>query len=249
MKPYKKISIITVTKNSQDTLEKTIKSFFKQDYKKKELIIIDGKSYDKTIAIIKKYKKKLSKVIIERDKGIYDALNKGFKNAKGEIIGVLHSDDQYNNQKVLTKIMREFEDKNVSLVHTNVEIKYSKFRRNFRSKIKFKNKDFSHGLMPPHTGIFFRRNILNKIGYFNLKFKYTADLDFIIRCFNSKKIKKKYYNIKSVNMLSGGKSTKNIINILKQNIEWLKILKKHKIKYNLISFLFFKFINRLSQIK
>ena len=80
-----------------------------------------------------------------------------------------------------------------------------------------------------------------------MKFSSAADLDFIIRCFNENEIKK-YYNIKSVVMLSGGKSTKNFINILNQNIECLKVLKKNKIKYNLFNFLVFKIINRLSQI-
>lgn len=245
---YKKISIITVTKNSQKTIETAIKSFIKQDYKNKELILIDGKSSDKTISIINKYKNKISKFISEKDKGIYDALNKGFKNSKGDIIGILHSDDKYNNEKVLSKIMRVFNDKNVSLIHTNVDIKYKKFKRIFISKKQFRNEDFSKGLMPPHTGIFFKRKILDQIGYFNLKFKYAADLDFIIRCFKRKKIKKKFYNIKSVNMLSGGRSTKSFVNIIEQNIEWLKILNKNKIKYNIITFLFYKFINRLSQI-
>ncbi len=248
MKSYKKISIITVTKNSQNTIESTIKSFIKQDYKNKELIIVDGKSSDKTISIIKKYKDKISKFITEKDKGIYDALNKGFKNSKGEIIGILHSDDQYNNEKVISKIMRVFNNTKVSLVHTNVDIKYKKFKRIFLSKKQFKNEDFSRGLMPPHTGIFFKRKILNQIGYFDLKFKYAADLDFIIRCFKRKEIRKKYHNIKSINMLSGGRSTKNFVNVIKQNIEWFKILNKNKIKYNIITLLFYKFINRLSQI-
>ena len=248
MKTYKKISIITVTKNSQKTIGSTIKSFIKQDYKNKELIIVDGKSSDKTISIINKYKDKISNIIIEKDKGIYDALNKGFKNSKGEIIGILHSDDQYNNEKVISKIMGIFNNKKVSLVHTNVDIKYKKFKRIFLSKKQFKNQDFSRGLMPPHTGIFFKRKILNQIGYFDLKFEYAADLDFIIRCFKRKEIRKQYYNIKSINMLSGGRSTKNFVNVIKQNMEWFKILNKNKIKYNIISLLFYKFINRLSQI-
>ena len=141
-----------------------------------------------------------------------------------------------------------FEENKASILHTNVLIKYKNFERNFYSKNKFTNRDFSKGLMPPHTGIFFKKKILKQIGYFDLKFSSAADLDFIIRCFNENEIKKKYYNIKSVVMLSGGKSTKNFINILNQNIECLKVLKKNKIKYNLYNFLVFKIINRLSQI-
>ena len=126
MKNYKKISVVTVTKNSQKTVESTIKSFISQDYKNKELILIDGKSLDKTISIVNKYKNIISKLIIEKDKGIYDALNKGFKCANGDIIGILHSDDRYNNKEVLTKVMKIFNNEKVSLVHTNVDIKYKK---------------------------------------------------------------------------------------------------------------------------
>ena len=146
---YKKISIITVTKNSQKTIEKTIKSFISQDYKNKELILIDGKSSDKTISIIAKYRNKISKLITEKDKGIYDALNKGFKNSKGDIIGILHSDDKYNNEKVLSKIMKVFNNKNVSLIHTNVEIKYKNLKEYFLQKNNSEMKTLK-GLMPPH---------------------------------------------------------------------------------------------------
>ena len=100
MKLSKKISIITATKNSEVTIEKTIKSFIKQEYKNKELILVDGKSQDRTLSIIKKYKNQISKTIIEKDKSIYDALNKGFKIASGDVVGILHSDDKYYDKKV-----------------------------------------------------------------------------------------------------------------------------------------------------
>ena len=157
MKLSKKISIITATKNSEVTIEKTIKSFIKQEYKNKELILVDGKSQDRTLSIIKKYKNQISKTIIEKDKSIYDALNKGFKIASGDVVGILHSDDKYYDKKVLSKIMRMFEENKASILHTNVLIKYKNFERNFYSKNKFTNRDFSKGLMPPHTGIFFKK--------------------------------------------------------------------------------------------
>ena len=90
-----KISIITITYNSAATVEDTIKSVVMQDYPNVEYLIIDGKSKDATLQIAEKYKDKISKIVSEKDKGLYDALNKGIKHATGDIIGMLHSDDLY----------------------------------------------------------------------------------------------------------------------------------------------------------
>ena len=91
------ITIITVVKNSAPTIEKCIKSVLDQDYDKIEYIIIDGKSNDGTIEILEKYKKKINKIIIDNDKGIWDAMNKGVEIAKGDIVGFLNADDFYNS--------------------------------------------------------------------------------------------------------------------------------------------------------
>ncbi|NNC85920.1 MAG: glycosyltransferase, partial [Bacteroidia bacterium] len=88
-----KISIITITYNSAETIEDTIKSVQAQDYQDIEHIIIDGKSTDNTLDIVSRYKAGISKIISEADDGLYDALNKGIKNASGDIVGILHSDD------------------------------------------------------------------------------------------------------------------------------------------------------------
>ena len=91
-----KISIITVTKNSEKFIENNILSVINQTYKNYEHIIIDGNSSDKTMEIINKYKSKIAIVISENDNGLYDAINKGIQNASGEIIGILHSDDYWH---------------------------------------------------------------------------------------------------------------------------------------------------------
>ena len=90
------ISIITVTLNSEKYLNETLKSIFNQKYKNYELIIIDGKSNDKTLSIIKKNIKKINLYKSEKDKGIYDAFNKGIKLASGDLIGIVNSDDILN---------------------------------------------------------------------------------------------------------------------------------------------------------
>ena len=97
------VSIITVCFNSEKTIERTIKSVLEQTYKKLEYIIVDGKSTDKTLEIVEKYRplfKGRMKVISEPDQGIYDAMNKGICNASGELIGIINSDDYYETDTV-----------------------------------------------------------------------------------------------------------------------------------------------------
>ena len=90
------ISIITVVKNAEETIEKSIQSVIRQKYDNIEYIIVDGGSTDKSLEIIKKYKDKIDKVVVEPDNGIWDAMNKGIKIASGDIIGFLNADDYYN---------------------------------------------------------------------------------------------------------------------------------------------------------
>ncbi|MBC7655269.1 MAG: glycosyltransferase, partial [Oligoflexus sp.] len=101
-------SIITATYNSQDFLQYALDSYAKQTHLEKELIIIDGKSNDATEVIINQYKKDINQFVSEKDKGIYDALNKGIQLTKGEVIGILHSDDFYAHPQVLEKVMALF---------------------------------------------------------------------------------------------------------------------------------------------
>ena len=110
-----KITIITVCYNSEKTIKDTLDSVLKQSFVDYEHLIIDGKSKDNTLKIIKDYEMKYDgklRVISEKDKGIYDAMNKGIKNAKGNIIGILNSDDIFADKDVLHKIYEAFEREN-----------------------------------------------------------------------------------------------------------------------------------------
>ena len=118
-----KISIITVCYNAEDTISDTIQSVLSQDYEDVEYIIIDGKSTDRTLEIIQAIKNGIQ-LISEKDKGIYDAMNKGINIATGDVIGILNADDVYKNNQVLTDVMNAFRD-NVSVVYGDIE--YVKF--------------------------------------------------------------------------------------------------------------------------
>ena len=97
------VTIITVVKNDYKNIEKTINSVNCQTYRNIEYIVIDGKSKDSTYSILKKNKKKISKIYCEKDKNLYEALNKGIKRSKGHIIGILHSGDVYSTEDSIEK--------------------------------------------------------------------------------------------------------------------------------------------------
>ena len=117
-----KVTIITPTSNSASTIIENLASIKNQNYDNWEHIIVDNKSTDRTLEIIKKKnREKKIRIISEKDKGIYDAINKGIKLSKGDIISILHSDDFYNNKKVLSNVVRAFDSNNVDIIYGNLD--------------------------------------------------------------------------------------------------------------------------------
>jgi|TARA_B110000881_G_C18484159_1_gene468206 glycosyltransferase involved in cell wall biosynthesis len=171
-----KISIITVSKNSENFLEECILSLNKQSYKNYEHIVIDGCSTDNTINIIKKYKKKIAYWVSEKDEGLYDAMNKGIKKCSGDIIGILNSDDIYYPQAL--KIVNEYFNahKNLDFLFGSVN-KYKLLYGYNPKKIKW-----SFGFYTTHSvGFFIKKKSQLKVGLYNLKYKYSSDYDLFYR--------------------------------------------------------------------
>lgn len=130
---WPKISVITVCLNAEDNIEKAILSVLNQNYKNMEYIIVDGKSTDKTLEIIEKYQKSLAKIISEKDLGIYDAMNKGLREAKGDIVYFLNSDDRFFDRQVVHDIAAEFaDDPRLGLVYGKVSLQNLAIKLPFR---------------------------------------------------------------------------------------------------------------------
>tara|TARA_Y100001958_G_C21238503_1_gene565544 strand:- start:158 stop:907 length:750 start_codon:yes stop_codon:yes gene_type:complete len=217
----KKLSIITVVKNDEKNIEKTIKSIVFQKKKDYEYIIIDGKSNDGTITKIRKYKKKIDKIISKKDKGIYDAMNKGLKLSKGEIIVFCNSGDFFYKNS-LNKVISLFEANNYDFVFGTVMRNYTK-KRILKHGFDFDRILYNFDFSTSHTtGFFLKKKIYNLIGNYNLKFKISADYDLYFRLYkrglNGGFTKK---NIKIGNVASGGYSSK--ISFLEHLIEESKI--------------------------
>ncbi len=184
MKNNLKISIITVTKNSEKYLEENIKSLTNQTFTNFEHIIIDGKSTDDTIAIIKKNSDKIDKWISEPDQGLYYAMNKGINISTGEIIGILNSDDIYfpNALEIVNNYFST--DNKLDFLFGTVQ-KHKLMHGYFPKKIKW-----TFGFYTTHSvGFFIRRSSQLKVGLYDTQYKFSSDYDLFYRLIVKEKMK------------------------------------------------------------
>jgi len=224
-----KISIITATFNSSRFIESCIKSILKQNYKKFEIIIIDGLSTDSTIKKIKTLLDKHNniKFFSEKDLGIYHALNKGIEKANGDIIGFVHSDDLLYNKNVLSNIIDVFKNSNIDGVYG--DLKYVE-KQNTNKVIRYwKSKDFKPNLInkgwtPPHPTLYLRKKVYEKHGLFDLNYKISSDYDFMTKIFMDNTFNFKYIPKVITKMRVGGISNKNIKNVLIKSLEDYKVI-------------------------
>ncbi|MEJ2617260.1 MAG: glycosyltransferase family 2 protein [Ignavibacteriaceae bacterium] len=177
------ISIITPTFNSEKTIEKNVKSIINQTYKNFEHIIIDNLSKDNTISIINKIYRENNlldslHIISEPDKGIADAFNKGIKNANGEIIGILNSDDRFYNDIVFKKVLEAFNNKETIFVHGDVYFDDPVYGSNIRRP---RLCPVTTTMPYNHPTMFFRKEVYVKYGDFNEAYKFTMDYELIMR--------------------------------------------------------------------
>lgn len=227
------VSIITVSYNSSKTIRETIESVNGLDYNNLEHVFIDGKSSDNTLELIQNNSTRKKTVICEKDKGIYDAFNKGIENTKGDIVGFLHSDDTFASHDVLSQIVSIFnKDENVDGVYGDLtyvdRLNTNKVIRYWKSKI-FNQNLLKKGWMPAHPTLFLKKEVYNKHGSFDLDYKVSADYDFMVRILKDSELNFKYLPQLVTKMKVGGNSNRSFSNIVKKSSEDFKIIKKNKI--------------------
>ena len=227
-----KVSIITASFNSADTIIKTFESVKNQNYNDIEFIVVDGGSNDSTISIINENERYISKFISEKDYGIYDALNKGINLASGDIIGFIHSDDFLESNDVLKEIVSMISFKNLDGVYGDLQYvdKYNtqKIKRNWKS-CEFKTNLLKQGWMPPHPTLFLKKEVYEKHGLFDLSYRISADYDFILRIFNDLDLKFGYLPKVIIKMRIGGVSNRNLKNIIKKSREDYRAIRSNNI--------------------
>ena len=230
------VSIITLTYNSVDTIEKTLRSIQNQSYKNIEMIFVDNCSTDGTLDILKKYSNDKTILVSEKDKGIANAFNKGLKLSTGEIVGFLHSDDTLDEKDCIEQMVNCFQNNPINFFYANLNYtsKNNKIIRLWKADEKqgcidnnLLKKKINVGWMPPHPTVYLRRNFLERIGEYDEKYKISFDYDYLLRSINNNLIKPYYLNKNFINMTIGGNSNKSIKNILKKMIEDYKIIKRN----------------------
>ena len=211
-----KVSIITATYNSERTIKDTLSSVKQQTYKDVEHIIIDGASSDKTINLLDLYGHQ-GPTLSEPDNGIYDAMNKGVSMATGDIVGILNSDDFYSDSEVIEKVVKAFQESDCDAVYGDLVFVDGKQTKKIVRKWvagEYDKNHFYNGWMPPHPTVFIRKEVYEKYGLFNLKFKSSSDYELLLRLMFLKNIKVQYIPQVLVHMRTGGQSNKSLSNRL-----------------------------------
>jgi glycosyltransferase len=229
-----KISIITVTYNSEKYLEQCILSVVNQNYSNIEHIVIDGKSSDNTISIIKKYQNKIASWKSETDRGMYDAINKGMEMSTGDIIGILNSDDILANDNVIELIASEFEKNATDSVFGDLlyvdseDVKH--VYRIWKGKV-FKRSHFLFGWMPAHPTFYFKKELYLKYGGYENHFYSAADYELMCRYLYKNKASAHYLPALLVKMRRGGQSNNNLKTRFRANRRDYLAMKKNGIPF------------------
>jgi glycosyltransferase involved in cell wall biosynthesis len=217
-----KVSIITITYNSADTIEDTIRSVLSQDYSDIEYIVVDGASKDSTLEIIERYRSSISKFVSERDKGIYDAMNKGVAMATGDVIGILNSDDFYADTHVISDIAKTLAQSNSDACYADLvyvdRTATSKVIRTWISG-EYRHGDFLRGWMPPHPTFFVKRSVYEAHGNYSLQLRSAADYELMLRFIHKHGIRLSYLPRVITKMRAGGQSNVTLKNRWKANKE------------------------------
>lgn len=252
-----KISVITATYNSSATVLCTMKSLFNQTHKDWQWIVVDGKSSDGTVELIKENIKKFSmgggnnqiQIISEKDNGLYDAMNKGISMAKGDVIGILNSDDFYTSNDILETINKTFEYNDCDAVYGDIhfvrENNLSKCVRYYSSK-NFKRKKMIMGFMPAHPSFYCRKYVYQNYGLFNTQYRIAADFEQLLRLIYKERIQTKYIEKDFVTMRMGGVSTSGFESRRQIMKEQLRAFKENHIKTN-IFLLSLRYIIKLTE--
>lgn len=227
-----KISVITAVYNNHATLADALDSALAQDHPDVELIVIDGASTDGTLEVVQRYAGRVARIVSEADRGIYDALNKGLHLATGDVVGFLHSDDRYADDRVLSRIAAVLTDPAVDACYGDLcYVRQDNPRHVIRywQAGSYHPRRLAQGWMPPHPTFYARRAVYERLGNFNLGYRIAADYDCLLRFLGAGQIACAYIPEVLVHMRLGGVSNRSLRKILQKSREDYRALRQNRI--------------------
>ena len=233
-----KVSIITATYNSAFTISDTLQSLNAQSYLDIEHIIIDGASKDNTLDLVRQQCSRVTKIICEPDRGIYDAMNKGLALASGDVIGILNSDDFYLHEDTIAEVVKAFEaNPGVDMVLGNVDfVRPDDLTRpsRFYSSFNFVSWKMRFGFMPAHPAAFIKYSAYERVGNYKLDYKIGADFEWFVRALVVHRLPHIKLNQTLVRMREGGVSTSGLKSYLVSSKEQLRALRENGVVSNIL---------------
>ncbi|MBN8216023.1 MAG: glycosyltransferase [Spirochaetes bacterium] len=217
-----RITILTVVRNRVHTIRQALDSVLGQSYPNIEYVVVDGQSTDGTLKILEEYRSRIQVLVSERDHGLYDAINKGNTLATGDVVGLLHSDDFYENRDVVSRVAETFQKTGVDavygdLLYVRADNPATIVRRWISAP--YRPRAFYSGWHPPHTTLFVRKAAIAHWGAYDLQYRIAADYEFMLRLFEVGKITSAYLPETFLRMRLGGESNRSLMNILRANWE------------------------------
>jgi glycosyltransferase involved in cell wall biosynthesis len=230
-----KISIITVSYNSALTICDSLRSVRYQNYKNIEHIVIDGGSTDNTLEVVKTEGQHVFRLVSEKDKGIYDAMNKGIQLATGDVIAFLNADDFYKDVGVLAQVARVMQLEQLDGLYGDVEFfrpgNPSSIVRRYNSAM-FNVDRLGWGWMPAHPALFVRSALFERYGMFRTDYRIAGDFEFIARVFKHPELRHRHLPESLVCMQMGGVSTSGWRATLQLNREMMRACRANAIQTN-----------------
>lgn len=227
-----KLSLVTATYQCEGTIAECLASVTAQTHRDVEHVVIDGASRDGTLAFLQRHRNQFAVLVSEADGGIYDALNKGLARSTGEVVGFLHADDLFADERVLERIAKVFEDPAVQacygdLVYVGKEdtrrvIRYWRAGEYYRERL-------SRGWMPPHPTFYARRSVYQRLGGFDTSFRIAADYEAMLRILTADIGKVLYLPEVLVRMRLGGASNRSFVNLLRKSREDYRAIRQHRL--------------------
>lgn len=235
--------------NGEAFLEDCIRSVLAQDYPDIEYVIVDGGSSDGSLAIIDQYKERIHHFVSEKDKGMYDALNKGIAMSSGQVIGILNADDMLASDDVISAVADRFKAQHADALYGNLNyvdpLQPKRIIRKWISR-PFVRRDILFGWMPAHPTFYVKKDLFEQYGHYSLRFGSAADYELMLRFLYRYRVKAVFLNKLMVNMRTGGMSNASLKHRYHALVNDYKALLQNKVPFSFFT-LFFKKISKLTQ--